>query len=284
MAKKAEKQNSQALTVWNERLAQMAADAAKVESSVGGAGNFLSIKGGILSYQGAQAPENKMRVIIVDAVLENQLYSGGYDPNNPQAPVCYAFGRVADEMVPHEAVESPVAPACKGCPMKEFGSAERGKGKACGDVQRLALIPESDIDNISDAEIAYLKVPYFSTLEYAAYVRLLNETFHRPPMAFVTEITVVPDPKSQFRVKFKMADEINDEAAFEALWKRYQIVSKEIAFPYPKFDDAPAKPAAKGRAATPRVAAPPRPAAPAPARQGPPPKVGVSRPKKAERF
>src|SRR6478609_5073787 len=96
------KSNSTALTKYDEQLAQLAATATEVQSAVGGAGNFLSIRGGVLTYQGTQVPENKMSVVILDAILENQWYNQPFDPNNPTSPSCYAFGRDGKTMVPHE--------------------------------------------------------------------------------------------------------------------------------------------------------------------------------------
>jgi hypothetical protein len=244
------KSNGRAMVKWDERLAALAQAAKKTVAQVGGGGNFLSIRGGALSYQKVAVKGNKMRCIVLAQVLENQHYPAAFDPDSPASPDCYAFGEDRDGMAPHEAVERPFNPTCAGCPMKEFGSAERGRGKACGDVIRLALIAEEDLGDIEGAEIAYLKVPYYSTLEWAAYVRELDEVYHKPPLAFFTELGVVPDPKSQFRVKFERGDEL-DEASFEALFARQEEAQRSIAFPYPKFEDAPAKAAPRGAAKPP---------------------------------
>jgi hypothetical protein len=140
-------------------------------------------------------------------------------------------------MKPHENVEKPVHPTCKGCPNKEFGTAERGRGKACGDLIRLAMITASDAaTDIGGAEVAHLSVPYFSTLEWTGYVRSLAELYHKPPLAFVTEVSLVPDKKSQFRLKFKMVEPVEMED-FEALITKYKTVSSELMFPFPKFDE-----------------------------------------------
>jgi len=249
------KQKSTAIASWDQRLADLAKQSMKTMAGIGGGGNFLSIRGGILTYQGATVPGNKMRAIIIDAVLENQYYSTPFDPENPSPPDCYAFGREKNEMAPNpEHVENIQHPTCTGCPQAQFGSADRGKGKACHACQRIALVSENDLDNILTAEEAYMKLPFFSTLEYAAYTRQLADTFHKPPLAFITEISVVPDPKSQFRVKFTLGEEIKaDAGTYDGLWKKYEQVSKTIMFPYPKREEAPAKNKRNGR----QQAAPP---------------------------
>src|SRR5579884_4113302 len=168
MAKEKAKPNGQALTKYDERLAALAKHATEVEAAVGSAGNFLSIRGAVLSYQGVQANDNKMSVIILHAILENQYYDKPFNPAAPTSPACYAFGEVKSEMVPHEQVKAPQSETCASCELHKFNTATTGKGKACKEVQRLALITEGDLADLNEnAQIAYLKLPYFSTIEYA---------------------------------------------------------------------------------------------------------------------
>ena len=98
-----------AVANWDEALAQKAMAAKKVASHIGGGSrNVLSFKGGKLSYQGGNVPGNKLNVVVLSAINENNFYEGRYDPNNPQSPTCYAFGRPDGEdenMGPHEAVK-----------------------------------------------------------------------------------------------------------------------------------------------------------------------------------
>ena len=297
---KGNSKSSTALTKWDAQLAALAQETAAMESSVGGVGNFLSIKSGVLSYQGTTIPDNAMRVVILDAILENQWYDTAFDPDNPTSPACYAFGRAAKEMTPHENSFAIQNADCPSCPQMQFGTADRGKGKACKAVQRVALLTEGDLENIEGAEIAYLKLPFYSTLEYAAYVKQLAEVYKKPPLAFVTEIKVVPDPKSQFRVKFKMETPIEDGEAIGALLTAREKAAAEIAFPYPDRTEAAASPAKRNsaraavapRAAAPKAAVKPRatakPAAPpvavAAAAAGKPVKVGVRPAVKAPKF
>jgi hypothetical protein len=296
------KKTSTALVRWDEAFAKIAAEAVKTVASVGGGGNFLSIRAGQLSFQKATFPENKMACIVMAQALENQFYEHDFQEGKPESPACYAFGDDRRTMVPHEAVEEPVNPTCEGCPNKEFGTASKGKGKACGDVVRLSLVTESDLEDLASAELAYLKLPYYSTLDWAGYVRQLDEAHHKPPMAFITELSVVPDQKSQFRVKFRMVQPIEtDDAGFEALFALRERAAREIGFPYPKFLDEPAPPQRQQRRAPAQAprgngrAQQPAQAAPAPRRaaiQLPPSgtvapggvRVGAARPQKVPKF
>jgi hypothetical protein len=253
--KPAAKKPGTAVAKWDEALAARAQAAKKTEESVG-TGSFLSTKGGILAYMGNPVPGNKLNVIILDAIMENQFYEGDYDPNNPQSPVCYAFGRDEDEIAPHEKVEAPQADQCKGCPNNEWGSAEKGRGKACKNIRRLGMITEDMLDGgaeaIEDAETAFMKLPVTSVKAWAGYVNQLAAT-NKPPLAFVTEISVVPDANSQFKVQFKVIEEIDDGELLGALLHKADVVEELIAFPYQAIEAAPAKPQ---RAPARRAAAP----------------------------
>lgn len=262
------KATTTALIKWDERFATAASEAVKTAAAVGGGGNFLSFKSGILSFQKLQEntekKNNAIEVIILDYVLENQWYYQPFDEKNPMSPSCYAFGRAQRDMVPHEDVENPVNPQCHGCPNKEFGTADRGKGKACGDVMRLAMIRADE--DIETAQIFYAKLPYFSTLEWVKYLKSLQDTSQRHPMCFVTELSATPDPQSQFRIHFKMESPIEeDNDVFEQIWNRHEEAMREIEFPYPKFDNSP-EPAAPVRGRVAARSVPVERSAPAPVR------------------
>jgi len=263
MVTRSKKTTGTAIVAWDEKLAARASLAKKAESSVG-TGSFISMKGGILSYMGNAVPDNKLNLVIIDAVLENDFFEGQYDPTVPQAPACYAFGRDEDEMAPHENVEAPFADSCVGCPNNEWGSAEKGKGKACKNVRRLAVITEDALDNgasgVEDAEVAYMKLPVTSVKAWAGYVNQLAAT-NKPPLAFVTEVSVVPDATSQFKVQFKVVEEIDDGELIGALLAKADIVENLICFPYQAVEAPPAKPVRAARAPVARAAAAKKPVA-----------------------
>jgi hypothetical protein len=229
---------------------------------VGAGGNFVSLKGGIMQYNGAAMPENRMKAIVLDYVLENQFYEGVFDPDNFKAPSCYAFGTDPATMAPNpENVENPVNPTCHGCPNNEWGSAEVGKGKACKEVARLALITEGDLEDVENANVAYLKVPVTSMKNWAGLVRQLDDVYHKPPLAFITEISIVKENTNKlpgWHLDFKMVEAIEaDPAAYEALWAKYEEVNRSIAFPYAKASETEEEAASppRSRPATPRAQA-----------------------------
>src|SRR5690606_31878069 len=86
------KAKTTALATYDEELAKLAEEAASQEANTGG-GQFFSTRGGVLSLNGAPIPNNEMAVIILDGILVNTYYQGGFDPDSPSSPICYAFGR-----------------------------------------------------------------------------------------------------------------------------------------------------------------------------------------------
>lgn len=244
---------------WDEDLAKFAQESVATEESVGIGGNMVSVKGGRLSYNGGEIPGNKMNVIIIDYVLGNAYYDEPFDVDNPSSPVCFAFGRDDKQMAPHEKSAIPQHHSCKGCPMNEFGSADRGKGKACANTRRLALITEDMLEDMESAQVAFLKVSVTSVKAWAGYVQQLSQVLKRPPFAVITEISVVPDAKTQFKLQFKLVSQIDDGDSLAALMQKNKEVKEIIEFPYAppaEKEEEPPKKNAKfaGKAAVPKVA------------------------------
>lgn len=85
-----------ALASWDQELAQFATDIAAKE--VAPAGQFISFRGGILSIAGSPQQDNEVKVVVLDHCFENALYEGDFNPDVPQNPICFAFGREEGEL------------------------------------------------------------------------------------------------------------------------------------------------------------------------------------------
>ena len=125
---------STALTNWEQELAAHADQAASMEANAGG-GQFFGLRSGILTWQDAPLAGNQMGVVIVDSILENVYYEGKYDPDEPQSPMCYAFGRDDATMRPHPEVvkahneQCGKSGLCAGCQHNEWGTSEVGRAR-----------------------------------------------------------------------------------------------------------------------------------------------------------
>lgn len=240
-----------AIVKWDEELAKLAKDSTtKMELATA---KFISIRGGNLTFGGADVPDNELRCVILAYTLENQYYEGRFDPNTPQVPVCYSFGLDKDEMVPHDASSNKQNDNCATCPLNEYESDPKGgKGKACKNVIRLALIAESDLEDLTSAEIVYMKVPVTSVKNFLAYAKKqIGEVIKRPFWSVITQIKVEQDDDTAVKVHFTLAEKIEDSDLFTPLKDMYDANTESINFPYPEVSERTAKPA-KGKAKAPK--------------------------------
>lgn len=240
------------LNTWDADLAKDAQLAAKMEESTA-SGSFFSTQGGRLSFNDNRLPNDEMAVVILDHVLENIYFETAFDKDNPQGPTCFAFGREEKELCPHDVVKHKQHPACKGCPMNEWGSAERGRGKACRNIRRLAVISAGTLDKdgrfemhepdqLEKSAVAYLKIPVTSTKAYAAFVKQVSSALGRPPYGVFTKIKFNPDDDNQFTVSFEVLGKIPDKLG-RVISARHKEAADSIMFPYVPFeaDEKPAK-------------------------------------------
>ena len=236
-------------TNWQDRLAKFAVAAVAAEAAP--SGSFITAKSGILQFAGNAVAGNKLDVVVVDSIYENTYYTGEYDPDAPLSPVCFAFAHDDGDLVPHADSTEPQHSSCKGCPQNEFGTAEKGKGKACKNSRRIAVLPGTDLsaEALETAEVAFMKLPVTSVKNWGNYVNTLATIDHRPPFAVVTTLGVVPDLKTQFKVTFTKKALINDEGALDTLIKRMEAQQQTKTAPYqPNSTAAPKQPAAaKGK-------------------------------------
>ena len=244
------------LTNYDAAFASAAEQYAKQDRS--GEGSFLTTRGGILALGEDQLPGNQIAAVIIDSVLENAYYSTKFDPNKKLPPVCYSFTRGdPDEMQPH--LESMAKDqtyfmpqnidrdgnigGCAGCPMAEWGSSDTGRGKACKNQYRLALLPAgyySQAANRRDWELSlieepshyeqsdtvYLKLPVTSGKAFENYRKMLRVQHARPPFGAVTRIYLTPDPKNQFTVNFELIDLLPVELAPAIISRNSGIVAE----------------------------------------------------------
>lgn len=214
-------------TQYDAQLAAMANEYAANEKTSGP--RMMSTKSGVLSFDETPMPGNQALVIVLDSVHENTFYANRYNADVLESPTCYAFGRVEDEMGPHPSMQidlsyfQPNHHECITCPMNEFGSSDTGRGKACQQRRRLAMIPAGfytqdgrdwvanlydDEQSFTSSDIVMVKVPVTSTGNWAKYVKELNRDFQKPPMAFVTRLYLLPDPKKQFTMNFELVEAV----------------------------------------------------------------------------
>ena len=248
-----------AMEKYRKKMAEKANQYADEEKT---GSNFITTRGGILTYGEEELPGNEMLVIILDAIHENTFYPDKFDPDFMLPPKCFAFNRVEKDLQPHENVLDEddegaedsffelQAEWCDECPHAEWGSADTGRGKACTNRRRLAIIPagrfvqkgkktkDTEMEVFDDpahfraADIAFLKLPVTSTKNWSKYVHGLNKEFQVPPFAVLTHVYLRPDPKTQFKVFFDCIEVIEDEDILKILFDRNEEAMEAIEQPY----------------------------------------------------
>jgi len=256
------------LVKWEEQLAKDADIAANMEASAGG-GQFFSLKSGVLSWQDAPLPDNQMAVIILDHIFETTYYREEYDQDNPVGPTAFAFGRDEQTLKWHETSDPEFAgKLCKDSEVCQWGTADKGRGKAAKETRRLALVPAGnfvagklklidDPQHYLDTTVGFMKLPVTSVKGFAGFVKQVAGALRRPPHGIVTKVKVVPDPSSQFKVLFEAVQNVPD-SLMGAIMKRREEVMQTIDFPY-QVGDGEEKPA-RGAKKPARGAKPTRPA------------------------
>lgn len=257
---KAKQSKSTALVKWDEQMAKDADIAASMEANAGG-GQFFSLKSGVLSWQDAPMPDNQMAVIILDHIFETVYYEGDYDADNPRGPTAFAFGREEKLLAWHEGSDPEFAgKLCSESEVCQWGTADKGRGKAAKETRRIAMIPAGDFKNgkfqlIEDDEhylstaVGFMKLPVTSVKAFAGFVKQVAGALRRPPHGIVTRVKVVPDGKSQFKVLFEPIEKVPDDI-MGAIMKRREEVIQTIDFPYPANEEIEAPAKSTGRRAS----------------------------------
>ena len=260
-----------ALVSYEERFKRDAQALAEREAR---SGSTISTRGGVFSVAG-EPLGTRITVIVVDSWFANEYFpeDSVFDADNPIPPVCYAFGRSKGEMGPHPSMQvdlsyfTPQNATCQGCPKNEWGSASRGRGKACKNREKLAILPagyytpqrgrtppELNLydtpDHFLKADIVTLALPVTSVENWSKYVTQVAAAQQRPPYAVYTEISIQPDQKSQYKLHFEFLDLCPDEL-FEPIIQRVDAFLQQPFAghtPPSEPDEGPAPAPAYGRA------------------------------------
>lgn len=130
-------------------------------------------------------------VVIVEFAPENRWFDRPYDQDAEAAvPACFAVDIVdPDELVPSEDAPVPQCENCADCEKNVFGSDERGKGKACANYWRIAILAPDQLDG----PILVTRVSPSGYAAFRKYVRGLKKVNKIPPLGAITSLTFNDD-------------------------------------------------------------------------------------------
>jgi len=233
---------------WAE-AAQQSAGRVHISSS------FLSTAGGQFRLGEDPVPGNALVVVVAHFIYENTYYTHEWNPDNAMPPTCFAMGHEMTDLAPHPAMQSdlnffePQHHECASCPQNQWGSATKGRGKACDNRYRLALIPagymeavpgvrngfqptiHEDEEHYASADMLVLKVPKTSTKAFDRFVKQCQSEHARPPYGVVTEISILPRDGGGYSLNFE-AIGLVDGDMFPTMRKRHQEAADNIIEPY----------------------------------------------------
>lgn len=163
-----------------------------------------------------------MQVIVVDYRNFNRYFTAAYNPNALQGAKCFAVSKDVNAMEPDESVSHPEAENCAVCKQNQWGSAlNGGKGKACRNQVRLAVIPPNFDDEDEPMMITMSPTALKSWTSLVTKLSGINKL----PIEVVTEISF--DPVSTYpTLRFREVAALDDErlSAAWALRSKAQVM------------------------------------------------------------
>ena len=211
------------IVTYESELAKLAEMSVKAEKNSAGI-SFITTSGGTMKYRDNPISGNSLEVVVLASPVERLYYTSRFDPTNSAPPVCFALGSTLTGLKPSHLSETVQSELCESCPKNQWGSATNGgKGKACSEKRRLFLMTSdsiSTVDSVGIAEVAALRIPVTSVKGFATYVQTVASTVKRPLAGVVTKVSLVPDPKTQFKIQFTFVKAIEDIEIIKALITR----------------------------------------------------------------
>ena len=203
-----------------------------------------------------EAPVTGLEVIIVgiSPIITKQYYSTGYvdsgDKSSGPVPDCYS----TDGVTPDSASPSIQAASCAVCQHNKFESRKRedgsfGKGKACSDNRKIAVVPDGDPENEIYGGPMMLRLPATSMPNFATYAGQLGT--HGFDVSQVVTVMSFDETATHPELVFTAKDLIRDPAHYDAAirWAQSDVVRRMLT-------DGP-EPGGKAATAA-QPAAPPR--------------------------
>lgn len=205
--------------------------------------NFISLKGGVMTYKDNQIEDNQIECVILASSFARTCFQRPYDPDDIAPPECFANAIDQADLVPHENVPTPYAEVCneKACEWAVFGTALQGKGPRCKTRRKLVLMPISGLANPAEAEVAVIACPPTSGKNWSNYASKVANQAGLPPWAVTTMVSCKPHPQRQFEVLFETTGQIKDEAALAGIHARIHGAEELLLVPYTYDTDAPAE-------------------------------------------
>ena len=228
-------------------LLDMEADLQTYTAGIGGGFPFLSIKGKSFAVvrdgkrtivtrpDDPEAPANYVDAIFVKSnpALTKVFYLKGYEEGSAAKPDCFSN----DGVRPDPGAPAPQAKSCATCPHNAFGSGQNGKGKACSDTRRVAVVALSSLD-----DPMLLRIPAGSFKNLAKYASYLSARNIKSVAAVLTRIKFDADeatPKLVFSPRALLGPDVIAEVKRLAATDLVAQIVGLAPMPHDEDDDIP---------------------------------------------
>jgi len=208
-----------------EQIAQQLARQNETAQGLRSSGSYIGFKNAQLKVDGISIPDNQLNVRVLAVIHERAWYPKDFDADVVQVPDCYAL----DSDAPHDQASNPQSDACDICEMNKWGTAPRGRGKACRESARVIVIP-SNVP-LASAQMYTAKVPVTSLGTVQSFTSRCNQA-NKLSGEFVTKLSVVEDKKTFFKVHLTPV-ECTAEMDMAALLKAQDAAYQLAMTPYP---------------------------------------------------
>lgn len=208
---------------WKSQLREDASE--ESERTPMGTGNRITLRrNGQFNFQGADIGDS-IDVVIVDHIVAKLYYDTEYDEDNPGPPACFALKTNVKNIAPHDASPDIQAKTCEECWANEWASG-RGRGKACSDKNRVALLHTDDLDG----DLILLEVPVTSGAAFNKYIIGLTKAAELPSYAVVTRMEMDEHADYQ-KLVFDLIEEVPEKLLGAVMSKR-QLAREMLLEPY----------------------------------------------------
>jgi hypothetical protein len=187
MAKKSEGKALMSMKDIDKQLQAHVSDAkARIEKP---AGVSIGIKGKKFKYKD-EILGRTAELVVVDFIRVNAFYDEPFHEDEIALPACMALSVTGEDMAPLPSCPRKQNETCDGCEQNAWGSADVGRGKACAEQYKLAVLavnPANKSEDYSNCPMAMITCPPTSKKNFGSYVRAVEDKTGRPPLAFLTE-------------------------------------------------------------------------------------------------
>ena len=211
-----------------QQIAQQIARQNETAQGLRSSGSYIGFKNAQLKVDGISIPANELNVRVLAAISERAWYSKDFDADVVQVPDCYTL----DDSVPHADSANPQADNCGDCPHNKWGSATRGKGKACREAARVIVIPANV--PIASAQMYTAKVPVTSLSTVTSFTSRCSQA-QKLLGEFVTKLSVTEDKKTFFKVHLTPV-EVSADLNMTDLLKAQDAAYNLAMTPYPTIE------------------------------------------------